>query len=76
MRTQLTIEIDHTIAQQADAYAKRHHTSIDELLANYLAHIIHEKPPTDAPVTAQMAGMFQADDDGQDYKAMLAQARC
>lgn len=80
MLTKLTLSIEKSVIEQAKEHALSKNTSVSKLVSQYLQTISASQPARfdttelNAPKTKQLAGMFQADDDGSDYKDMLEAA--
>ena len=70
--SKLTLSVDAEIAARAKRYAKRHGTSVSEMVENYLDVISH--PPTQEalpPILRSMRGVLKKA-DVRDYRRYLA----
>ncbi|MFW2172741.1 DUF6364 family protein [Acinetobacter guillouiae] len=78
MQAKLTLSIDKKVIERAKIYAQEHEQSVSSLVEAYLDRIsAHTEISSDvqAPITGRLTGMFAIQDQGQDYKALLSEAR-
>lgn len=64
--------------ERAKNYAQQHQQSASSLVEAYLDRISAQSNRVNeiqAPITEYLTGMFAAQDNGQDYKELLADAR-
>ena len=72
MDTKLTVRVPRHLLENAKRYASTHHTSLTELISEYLQRIPTESEPLDsAPVVRQLTGLLSADVSVDDYKKHL-----
>lgn len=79
MQAKLTLSIDKNVIERAKHYAQQHQQSVSSLVEAYLDRISAQANRTTnelhAPITEHLTGMFAEQDNGQDYKELLADAR-
>ena len=66
MNTKLTLSIDESLIEEAKVYAKKHHTSLSKLIANYLSVVTRKNKcdETDiSPLVKSLVGVISLDDD-------------
>lgn len=78
MQAKLTLSIDKNVIERAKNYAQQHQQSVSSLVEAYLDRISAQSNRVNeiqAPITEHLTGMFATQDNGQDYKELLADAR-
>ncbi|MCU4350566.1 DUF6364 family protein [Acinetobacter ursingii] len=78
MQAKLTLSIDKNVIERAKHYAQQHQQSVSSLVEAYLDRISAQSSRAhnlQTPITEHLTGMFRAQDNGQDYKELLADAR-
>ncbi|MGN5763742.1 DUF6364 family protein [Acinetobacter calcoaceticus] len=78
MQAKLTLSIDKNVIERAKHYAQQHQQSVSSLVEAYLDRISAQANRTNelqAPITERLTGMFAEQDNGQDYKELLADGR-
>ena len=80
MQTKLTLTIDKAVIEQAKKYAQNRHKSVSRIVENYLKNISTGAESADpdlkknSPITNDIAGMFQKEYHGEDYRQILEKA--
>ena len=80
MQSKLTLSIDKDVIVRAKNYAQENQQSVSSLVEAYLDRLSMAQQKDNAqeyhaPITTGLVGMFAAEDTGQDYKDLLADAR-
>ena len=78
MQAKLTLSIDKNVVERAKHYAQQHQQSVSSLVEAYLDRISTQAQNSNdlkTPITEHLTGMFAAQDQGRDYKELLADAR-
>ena len=78
MQAKLTLSIDKNVIERAKHYAQQHQQSVSSLVEAYLDRISAQANKDNelrSPITEHLTGMFAAQDNGQDYKELLEDAR-
>lgn len=78
MQAKLTLSIDKNVIERAKHYAQQHQQSVSSLVEAYLDRIsaqANKANEIQAPITEHLIGMFAAQDNGRDYKELLADIR-
>jgi Family of unknown function (DUF6364) len=79
MLTKLTLTIEKDVIEKAKEYAQQKNKSVSRIVEDYLKNISQNRTTLafdlelKSPITDSLVGMFE--DNGQDYKTMLEEAR-
>ncbi len=71
--TKLTVRVSRARLENARRYAKEHNTTVTHLIDAYLARILTQEPPDEAPIVAHIAGTLSPNVSRQDYYSHLSE---
>lgn len=68
----LTLQLDETILEKADAYSKRTGRTVNQLVADFLQHLPEEPVPGKTPIVRSLRGVLRgASLSTEDYRRHL-----
>lgn len=71
-RKKLTLSVEEAAIRRGRRYAKRHDTSISELVSRFLSGLDVPGEPSDAPITDSLRGIVASDAEVGEYYDYLA----
>ena len=72
----LTLRLDRELAEEAEAYAARHATTLHELVVDYLRALVtaREPSPEETPILQRLTGILPSSVSEDSYRDDLAEA--
>ncbi len=74
MQTELTLRLDDALVQKAQTWAKTHHMSLNEALANFFEQLPDPNQPLElTPWTQSLVGIIKIEEEAQEDEVLRQQ---